>query len=753
MTPSPTYETPEAGFKGFKKNWRNDLTAAFAVAMVALPLSMGVAQAAGLPPISGVISTVIGGLVTSLFRGGHVSINGPAAGLITVVAAAGMSLDDGSGKAIHYVLAAMVMSGVIQVIMGIFKLGKIGEVFPASVIRGVLAGIGIIIFGKQFHVALGVSVPTKSGWHALETIPYSIENLHPVITIIAVVSILILIIYPRIPGRFLHYIPAPMWVLIVALVLRFVLIESEVALLALFEEKFPSDSSFFIDLPDDILANLIYPDFSQIHTFKFWLAVISITLISTIGSLASAKAVDKLDPFDRKTNLNKDLIGLGMSTVVSSMLGGFPLSVVIVRSSVNISNNGRTSWSNFFHGLILLVFVLLLTPYIKLIPLAALAAILVFTGYKLASPMVFRQTARIGWEQMFYLLATLIATLMVNLLVGLFTGIAVKFLLQWAQSQMSLRDFLRLLGKSHIEGQQIENQYIISATGHLTFFNLLVLISMIEKAEKKNPEELIIDVSRASMIDHTVMEYLNEYKKAKEKAGMSVQVKGLENHIAFSKHPLASRLFPSAWQRPMTKRQSRLNEMARNNDWSYFREISWDASYLRTFHFFEIRPIEYKENVLSGVYKEQDVRWETADLTFEEGALLATEVYHSTVEVLYLPEGIRIPEFILEEEGRLDKVFDRVMKMAGYVDIDCYLFPGFSDKYLLEGKDEASIRKFFKPALITFLEENDVYHVESNGEALLIFRRLRLAKTEELLRMHEFGQAFVSRVLEAQKIL
>ena len=382
---------PKTGLGGMVQNWRYDLIAAFSVAMVALPLSLGIADATGVAPIAGLLSVVIGGLVTTLFRGSHMAINGPAAGLITVVAAALMSFK-GDPKALHYVLAAIVIAGGFQVVFGLLRMGKLGDLFPASVIQGIMAAIGVIILFKQLHVAMGHS-GAGSMVEVFRSLPQSLTTAYLPAGLIALVSLVVLVAYPKIQSKLLHLVPAPMWVLILAIPLGVLLLTggqlSEIM-------KGVVETKYLIPIPQDVLnySNFPHPDFSMLGDTRFWLAVISITLIASIQTLAMAKAVDKLDPYKRSTNFNRDLIGVGLSTSIAGMLGGLPIITVIVRSTVNIHTHGKTKWANFYHGLIILVMVVALAPVMRIIPRAALAAILIYTGFKLASPRCLKDHGR-----------------------------------------------------------------------------------------------------------------------------------------------------------------------------------------------------------------------------------------------------------------------------------------------------------------------------------------------------------------------
>ncbi|MFT5833899.1 MAG: MFS superfamily sulfate permease-like transporter, partial [Cognaticolwellia sp.] len=414
MASKNTHVLPKTGWKGLTDNWRSDLLAAISVSLVALPLGLGIAVASGAEPISGLISAIIGGIVVTLFRGSHLAINGPAAGLIAVILGGIATLDDGSGQTFNYVLAAITIAGGLQVLLGLLKLGKVAEIIPSSVIQGIMVAIGIIIFASQIHVALGTTTTFKNPIDKIIDVFYQVQNIHISIFIIALIGLLLLIFIPKIEVRLFQFFPASLWVLVVS-----------IPLVYLFNHlggSFTIDKKFLINIPTNLADALMFPNFSRINTLNFWLVVISITLIASIQTLAMAKAVDKLDPYKRKSNLDKDLIGVGIGTMVSGAIGGLPIITVIVRSTVNIHNNARTKWSNFYHGLLLIVFLIVLAPVIKLVPLAALAAILVHIGFKLASPDVFKQIYSMGIEQILFMVTTTVITLYTDLLIGILCG-------------------------------------------------------------------------------------------------------------------------------------------------------------------------------------------------------------------------------------------------------------------------------------------------------------------------------------------
>ena len=724
---------PFSGLKGLKQNWRNDLSAALSVSLVALPLALGIAVASEVSPMAGILSAIIGGVVTTFFRGGYLAINGPAAGLIAVILGGLVALDGN----INYVLAAIVVSGALQIISGILKLGRFAKLLPSSVLHGILAAIGVIIFTKQAPYALGIRTDSDNIIGSLVDLVYKIPEANPFVFVIALVGILVLIFYKSIRFKFIRIIPAPMWVLLLALPLVYVFGFFDEHGISFFGREYIVGPHLLIDIPDNPLDSIIHPDFSMIGTLPFWLTVISITTISIVESLASARAVDKLDPYKRVTNLNKDLIGIGVSTMVSGALGGLPIITVIVRSTVNVNSNAKTKWSNFYHGIFLILFVLLFAPVLNSVPLAALAAILMYTGFKLASPMVFWRAYDQGVEQLLFLSSTLFITLFTDLLYGIVGGIMVTLVLQMLLAKVGFMNFFNKIYKSGSKVYLLENgTYDVKLRGITNFLYALHLDKLLK--DIPNGSTVRIDMSNSRLVDLSIMENLIEYKRIQDNNGGNIKLIGLDNHVSSTSHNRALKILTGRVKKRITKRQIRLQKMANANGWSFEREVDWDTSYLRNFHFFDSRPIEMKINSLQGLDLENNVHWEIADIIFDEGALFALEIYQTTVLVVRMP--FPIPRFIVDKEGLFNKMFHRVhTKSKPNRAVKFVKNTGFTDKLQLSGEDEKALRDFFTADLIQFLEENEIHHIESNGEALIIFNYLHTAKTDEVSTMLSFA--------------
>lgn len=734
------HTAPATGWQGMKENWRNDFIAAISVALVALPLSLGIAEASEFSSIAGVFSAIVGGVVATLFKGGHLTINGPGAGLIAAVAASALSIG------LPATLAAIIISGVLQVMIGGLKLGKFAEIFPSSVINGVLAAIGVIIISKEAYLGLfgtksGISNPIE----ALVNIFYHLNDINPFIFVAFLVGIGLLVFHAKISYKFFHFLPAPIWVLIITIPFVYLFDFVHPHSVHLFDHDYLLNTELLISLPDtsNITESLIFPKFDKINTIPFWVAVLSITLIGTITSLVAAKAVDKLDPYKRKSDLDKDLIGIGMASIASAFLGGLPIMAVIVRSTVNVQNNAKTKFANLYHAILLVFFILLFTPVIQMVPRAALSAILVFTGFKLAAPRVFRQAYDKGMEQLLFLVFTLVVTLMTDQLGGILAGIALTLTVHLLLARVSVGDFYKMAFKYPSNLIPIkEQEYRLELNGIVNFMGLISINKQLAKIPAAS--KLIIDGSNARLVDLTVLETFEEFSRAHKYTEGQVIMTGFDNHVTSSEHALALKSQHGFLEKPLTARDKRLKANAIENGWEYAQANNCSVDCLEEFQFFKSRPLEKRWNIITGTYLGKNIDWEISDVVFDEGALSATEVYNTTVQVINLPYVI--PKFIVEKEGFWDKIFDRIKAFSGYKDIDFKLFPSFSNKFLLEGENEAAIRYFFDETLITFLEAHEIYHIESNGNSLLIFKYLRFAHSDEMTKMVKFSEELIKKI-------
>ncbi|QXP84867.1 SulP family inorganic anion transporter [Methylococcus sp. Mc7] len=537
--------TPPGGIAGLRAHWKNDLVSGFLVFLIALPLCLGIAMASGFPPMAGIITAVVGGLLISRINGSHVTINGPAAGLIVVILAATQTLGQGDAmQGYRCTLAAIVVASVLQIALGLFKAGRLNAYFPASVVHGMLAAIGIIILAKQIHVMVGVK-PEAASDDLLATIteiPRSLLDPNPEIALIGAVGLLILIAWSLMRSRHLKMVPAPLLVVIAGMALGkyFDLDHEHIYMFhpdnpILPHHEYTVGPKFLVTIPEDFTAGFYFPDFSKVRTAEFWGAVISICLVGSLETLLSAVAVDKLDPYKRYSDLNRDLTAVGAGNLVCGMIGGLPMIAEIVRSSANITNEAKTGWSNFFHGTFLLLFVALFPHVIHEIPLASLAALLVYTGFRLASPKEFAKTMDIGWEQLTLFVITIFGVLATDLLIGVAIGILAKLVIHMLRGVHPKH----LLKISYRVEERPAGTFVIHIDGSAIFSNFIALKS--EVADLPVGKTVIFDLSDADFIDHTVMEFIDHFRHDYAQRGGRCEIRGLESHVPYSNHPLAAR--------------------------------------------------------------------------------------------------------------------------------------------------------------------------------------------------------------------
>jgi MFS superfamily sulfate permease-like transporter len=733
-------QKPKEGFKGFVENFQSDLIAAISVSLIALPLSLGIALAAGAPAMSGILSAVVGGVVTTFFRGGHISINGPAKGVIAVILLGITLMDDGSGQAFNYVLGAIVVSGAIQTLLGLLKLGRLADIFHSSVILGILAAIGIIIFAKQIHVALGThSVSSNIVQNLIDDV-LLIPEANPFVVLISLTGLIILLFHSKISFRLFQFFPAPIWVIALSIPFVYLFNFFDAQTLTFFGKSYDVGPSLLLDIPENIMDSILFPNFSMINTIEFWTTVFSLLIITSIESLAIAKAVDKIDPYKRKTDLNKDLTGIGLSTVAAGFVGGLPIIAVIIRSTVNIHNGAKTKWSNLYQGILLLVLIVVLGPLMRQVPLCAFAILLVFTGFKLASPGVFKQVYDHGPEQLIFFIFTMVLTLYTNLLVGLVGGLSLALATHMLLAKLPISQFFKMVYNSGSDLSQIaEDRYELKIKGIANFLS----IPRIDKLIKKIPDgvEVRVDLTDTKLVGITFMDYIVDYLKIQKTLGGNVVLEGLGSHISYSTYNRALKISLKNAAVKLSPRQNRLKNLANEKDYRFNHEVDWNTSYLKQFHFFEIRPIERKSNSLIGQFDDTGVSWQISDVTFNEGDAFSAETFNTTLIVLKLNK--KIPVFTMEKEGLFEKIFDRVMALTGYKDIDFEMYPDFSRKFLITGKNESEIRSFFSKELVGFFEKNQIYHVESNGEAIIIFDKIKLARTDETISLIDYSRRLV----------
>jgi MFS superfamily sulfate permease-like transporter len=504
--------------------WRYDLPAGIVVFLVALPLCLGIALASGAPMLSGLITGIVGGLLVSRLSGSQLMVSGPAAGLTAIVIAALVELGS-----FERFLVAVVLAGALQVALGIARAGIIAYFFPSSVIRGMLAAIGLILILKQLPYALGAGIlpmemdntdPASGGGGSLGTIVRAAESMRPLAVVLSLGALLVLAFWDRIaPERVRKVVPGALVAVLVGVVGAAV--GAFAPGLAL-----PLDTMVSLPTPEslrELASHVALPAWGSIADPVVWRVALTIGIVASLETLLSLEATDKLDPFKRNAPANRELFAQGVGNMVSGAIGGLPMTGVIVRSAANIGAGARTWRSSLLHGVLLLVAIVAIPGLLNRIPLAVLAAILLFTGYKLANPKLFRDAWRIGPKYFVPFVVTVGAILATDLLVGICIGLVVG-------TFFVLRDHYSHAYSYDVEESADHRRVTITLAEQVTFLNK----ARINEALHAVPagSSVTVDALRSRHIDHDVIELLHEF-------GANARARGISLHLVGVPKPLA----------------------------------------------------------------------------------------------------------------------------------------------------------------------------------------------------------------------
>ncbi|MFV8751905.1 SulP family inorganic anion transporter [Nannocystaceae bacterium ST9] len=521
---------------GLKPNLGKDLVSGLLVFLIALPLCLGIAMASGFPPVAGIMTAAIGGIVVSFLGSARLTIKGPAAGMIVIVLGAVTELGAGDPvQGYKQALAVGVVAAVLQIALALARTASAGAAMPTSVVHGMLAAIGVIIFSKQSHVALGVKPEAKEPLELLAELPHSIAHANPQIALIGLCSLIVLFAMPPIMkkiGKF-QKLPPQLIVLIIAVAFGLYFGLGTNHSYEAFGKSFEVGPNFLVTLPGNLIDAVAFPDFSNILSPVSLKHVMMFTLVGSIESTLSVLAVDTLDPAKKPSDLNKDLLAVGCGNLISSAIGGLPMISEIVRSKANIDAGATSKFSNFFHGLFLFGFVALLPQLLQMIPLAALAAMLVFVGTRLASPSEFKHMSHLGRDQLGVFLTTMVLTLAVDLLVGVAAGLVLTLILNVARGATP-----RTLVKADVQVDQADDTLNVVVRGAAGFRALGVLRDRAAELPE-SVRKVRVDLGSATMVSHTFLERLDGI--ADEWPHAKLELVGLEQLRAASQHPHANR--------------------------------------------------------------------------------------------------------------------------------------------------------------------------------------------------------------------
>ena len=491
------------------KNLKNDLPASIVVFFVAVPLCLGIALASGAPLFAGIIAGIVGGIVVGVASGSALGVSGPAAGLAVIVLTSIATLG-GSWTAF---LTAVVLAGVFQLILGFAKAGFVAYFFPSSVIKGMLTGIGLLIILKQIPHALGWdkdamgddSFFQADGQNTFSEIFRAVDFVTPGAVIIAVISLAILILWDKVltkKHKIFQIIQGPIVVVVLGIVMNYFYKNGIL--------NFSLNANQVVSIPvphsiSDFFAQFTFPDFSALSNFEVWKIAIVIAIVASLETLLCVEATDKLDPDKRITPTNRELKAQGLGNVISGLIGGLPITQVIVRSSANINFGGKTKLSAILHGVFLLLSAITIAGVLNMIPLASLAAILLMVGYKLAKPALFKDMYKLGWEQFIPFTATVVAILATDLLKGITVGILFGIFYTLRHSYRNSHHLKDVITTE--EGHEIHH---IELAQEVSFFNKASVLKVLDAIPAN--AKVVIDCSKSKSIAYDVLELIKDYE-------------------------------------------------------------------------------------------------------------------------------------------------------------------------------------------------------------------------------------------------
>jgi MFS superfamily sulfate permease-like transporter len=498
----------------YLKNFRSDLPASIVVFLVALPLCLGIALASNAPLFSGIISGIIGGIVIGSLSGSQLSVSGPAAGLTAIVTAAILKL-----PTFETFLLAVVICGALQLFLGFIKAGVIGDYVPNCVIKGMLAAIGLILILKQLPHLIGYdsnylgdeSFKQGNDENTFSGIVNAFKHITPIAVLIGVVGLAFQFAWEKFTANkkgFIKIIPAPLIVVLTGIVINEIFKNGS---------QYAIDPRHMVNIPvaqstNEFFSFFTKPDFNGFLNKEVWIAGLTLALVASLETLLSIEAIDDLDPYQRVTNKERELKAQGVGNMISGLIGGLPITSVIVRSSANVNAGAKSKMSAIYHGILLLLCVAFIPAILNLIPKSALAAVLIYTGYKLAKPSLFKAYYKKGWDQFLPFVITIVAILMTDLLIGVLIGIGV-----------GLFFIVRSNFKTSVFIVHDHNKYLIRLRKDVSFLNKPIIKNKLEEIPEN--ASVLIDASRADFIDKDIVEVIEDFSIHAPLKNIRVEVK------------------------------------------------------------------------------------------------------------------------------------------------------------------------------------------------------------------------------------
>jgi carbonic anhydrase len=570
----PTLEKPDNGIAGLK-HWRHDLLAGLVVSLVSVPFSLGIALASGAPPVCGLISAIIAGLVLPFLGGSYVTISGPAAGLAPALLAAmimfGGGVDTPSARAIGYplLLVAICFTGIVQVVLAKFRLARFAAIFPAAVVEGMLAAIGLLIIAKQLPLILGTKFQEHEFWGIIRETPAQFMRMDVKVFCLGIFSLALIFALASLKARWVKVVPPQVIAAAVGLGLGWALSLS---------------GNQLINIPAHPFSHgIVFPNFQGLfsdHTLWFALAtaVLTLTLIDGVESLATIAAIDKIDPFKRKSDPNRTLNAMGISNLCSSLVGGLTIIPGGVKSTTAILSGARTQWANFYNACFLIVYLLLGRELINMMPVTVLGAIVLFTGYKLCAPKVWKHMAHVGGEQLFVFTTTVLVTVTTDLLWGIAAGIVAKLILEaiivarvqrggaegHEPAGLKVRRWLGATGELFrdpvVKSVSMDDSYHMYFGRPLVCFNAMHLDRELTLIPSNASAVTMHITDLVTLIDHstaaTLLDFVDDFKRAGRGV---VTIVGLDRLKARSHAESAMRISAPVWAQERAEALARIS--------------------------------------------------------------------------------------------------------------------------------------------------------------------------------------------------
>jgi len=553
-----TTEKPQNGIAGLK-HWRSDMLAGLMVSLVSLPFSLGIAIASGAPPVAGLVSAIIAGAIYPFLGGSFVTISGPAAGLapslfIAMTAFGGVTDETHAvGVGYPFLLCVICMVGCVQIILSRLKVARFSAWFSPTVVEAMLASIGLLIIVKCIPNMMGLKFEAHEFWGVIAEIPSQLANTQPVVLLVGLACLALTVFLSTARSRWTKIIPPPLTVVAVGLLLGWAL-------------QIPN--KFMISVPADPLKGIVFPNFSALFAdrslwFTALITVITLTLIDGVESLATIAGIDKIDPYKRKSSPDRTLMAMGVSNILSSLAGGLTIIPGGVKSTTCIVTGGKTLWANFYNAIFLVMYLYLASGLINLIPLTALSAIVVFIGYKLCKPKVWRHVAHIGSEQLLVFCATVLITVSTDLLLGIIAGMVLEFALNvtlaWPTRKAVLatagspaaRPFGDMFRNPVTNRELVETQYHMYFERPVVSFNLLHVNRELMRIPQQATDVYFHIGNQVTLIDHTSSSNLMGFARDYKSSGKGhVHFSGLDAMFMCSEDETCVRLGESALAGP-----------------------------------------------------------------------------------------------------------------------------------------------------------------------------------------------------------